>query len=169
MNPDRVRRAYVGLGSNLDDPIVQVRRGIEHLHTLPMTRCLRASSLYRTLPWGRLDQPAFINAVAELDTTLTAKALLDGLLSIEVVAGRVRDGERWGPRVLDLDLLLYGDDVVELPGLSVPHPHLQERVFVLLPLAQLAPTLEVPGRGRVSELLARTDNSGCERLDDLSA
>ncbi len=154
-------RAYVALGSNLDDPRSQVERGIEALSALPQTRLIARSRLYRSAPWGVVDQPEFVNAAAALDTALAPCELLDALLAIELAAGRSRDGARWGPRTLDLDLLLYGDMVLHEPGLELPHPHLHERVFVLLPLAEIAPDLEVPGHGRVADLLVTIDTAGC--------
>jgi 2-amino-4-hydroxy-6-hydroxymethyldihydropteridine diphosphokinase len=159
----------VGIGSNLDDPVGQVQRALLALAGLPQSRCLRASGLYRTPPWGRTDQPAFINAVAELETTLPPRALLRGLIAIEAAAGRVRDKGRWGPRVLDLDLLLYAGRRIDEADLQVPHPHLHERAFVLLPLAEIAADAEVPGRGRIGELLAGIDTQGLERLVDSGA
>lgn len=158
-------RAYIALGSNLDDPRAQVLRGFEALSRLPDTKLLAHSRLYRSTPWGVLEQPEFINAAAEIGTTLAARELLAALLGIERAAGRDRSGARWGPRVLDLDLLLYGNMVLDEPGLTLPHPHLHERAFVLLPLNDLAPGLEVPGRGRVHELLARADAGGCAPMD----
>lgn len=152
--------ACVALGSNLDDPRAQVERGLTALATLSKTRLLVLSRLYRTPPWGMLDQPDFINAAARLETTLAPRELLDALLAIEARAGRVR-GTRNGPRTLDLDLLLYGDRVIDEPDLVVPHPRLHERAFVLLPLADVAPDLEVPGQGRVAELLEHVDTAGC--------
>lgn len=148
---------YIGLGSNLADPRVQVQAGIRALAALPNSRLLRQSRLYDTAPWGRTDQPAFVNAVAQLETTLTPQALLEALLALERSAGRKRDGTRWGPRVLDLDILVYGDLIIEEPGLRVPHPHLHEREFVLAPLAEIAPHLSIPGRGEVQTLLAQLD------------
>ena len=156
--------AYVGIGSNLDDPEHQVRRAIEALASIPETRCVRASRLFRTPAWGRTDQPAFVNAAAELATTLSPRALLDALLAVERAQGRHRDGTRWGPRTLDLDVLLYGDAVIDEPGLAIPHPHLGERAFVLRPLADLDPALHVPGRGRISELLRNVDARGVAPL-----
>lgn len=156
--------ACIALGSNLEDPREQVRRGFEALATLPQSRLLARSRLYRTSPWGITEQPDFINAAARLETSLTPRALLDALRTIESRAGRVR-GVRNGPRVLDLDLLLYGDRIVDEPGLVVPHPRLRERAFVLLPLADVAPELEVPGHGRIRDLLARVDASGCMAID----
>lgn len=158
-------RAFLALGSNLDDPRAQVLRGFDALARLPQTKLIARSRLYRSAPWGITEQPEFINAAAELDTTLEPRELLEALLAIERAAGRERNGARWGPRVLDLDLLLHGDRVVHESGLILPHPHLQERAFVLLPLHDLAPGLEVPGRGPVHELLARADRSACTPLD----
>ena len=156
--------ACVALGSNLDDPRAQVMRGFEALAALPRTLLCARSRLYRTAPWGMLDQPDFINAAARLETLLPPRALLDALRGIEAGAGRVR-GERNGPRILDLDLLLYGDQTIDEPNLVVPHPRLHERAFVLLPLADVAPELEVPGQGRIRDLLARVDASACMALD----
>jgi len=157
-------RAYVALGGNLDDPRAQVLRGFEALARLPETELVARSRLYRSTPWGVVEQPEFVNAAAELETTFTPRALLDALLAIERGAGRDRSGARWGPRVLDLDLVLYGQVSLHEPGLTLPHPHLHERAFVLLPLNDLAPDLEVPGHGRVRELLVRVDTAGCALL-----
>lgn len=156
--------ACVALGSNLDDPQAQVERGFAALAALPRAALRARSRRYRTPPWGVIGQPDFINAVALLETTLTPRELLEALLAIETRAGRMR-AVRYGPRTLDLDLLLYGDSVVREPGLELPHPRLHERAFVLLPLADVAPDLEVPGRGRVADLLARVDASGCKVID----
>ncbi len=152
--------AWIALGSNLDDPRHQVERGFEALAALPHTTLRARSRLFRTRPWGIADQPDFINAAARLETSLSARELLDALLEIEARSGRVR-GVRNGPRTLDLDLLVYGDARLHEPGLEVPHPGLHQRAFVLLPLADIAPGLEVPGRGRVRDLLARVDAAGC--------
>ena len=147
--------AAVGVGANLGDVARSVRDAIDALGQLPGTRLVQASRLYRTPAWGVTAQPDFINAVALLDTGLSARALLEALLDIERVHGRVRvDGERWGPRTLDIDLLLYGDAVIDLPQLKVPHPHLHERAFALLPLADVAPEALIPGRGTVRDALA---------------
>ncbi|MGH8213525.1 MAG: 2-amino-4-hydroxy-6-hydroxymethyldihydropteridine diphosphokinase, partial [Rhodanobacteraceae bacterium] len=121
--------------------------------------------LYRSAPWGNIEQPEFVNAVAELDTSLEPRELLDALLAIERAAGRERKGERWGPRVLDLDLLLHGARVLDEPGLTLPHPHLHERAFVLLPLNDVASDLEVPGRGLVRELLGCVGIGCCVAMD----
>lgn len=157
-------RAYIGLGSNLDAPAEQVRRGFIALATLPRTTLATHSRLYATPPWGRTDQPPFINAVAALDTALEPRSLLDGLLMLERVAGRERGESRWGPRTLDLDILLFGDCVLDVPGLHLPHPHLHVRAFALMPLAELAPDLVVPGHGRVADLLAALGYQGCSLL-----
>lgn len=156
-------RAYVGLGSNQDDPRAQLERAFDALAQLPGTQLLRRSPVYRTPPWGLLDQPAFLNAVAELDTTLDPDALLAELRRLEHAAGRERH-LRWGPRPLDLDLLLHGDSLRDTPELVLPHPRLHERAFVLVPLADIAPTLAIPGHGRVDRLLAEVDRSGIEAV-----
>jgi 2-amino-4-hydroxy-6-hydroxymethyldihydropteridine diphosphokinase len=154
-------RAYIALGSNLGDSKRLVRDAMAALGQLPGTRLVASSGLYLTKPWGVTEQPSFVNAVAGVTTTLAPRALLEALLDTERVFGRVRDGERWGPRTLDLDLLLHGDRVLDEDGLSLPHPRLAERAFVLLPLAEIAPTLDIPGLGLVADLLARVDAGGC--------
>jgi 2-amino-4-hydroxy-6-hydroxymethyldihydropteridine diphosphokinase len=157
----RPARVYVGLGSNLDDPLRQIERALLALAGLTQTQLLRVSRRYRTAPWGFAEQPPFVNAVAELATHLPPRELLDALLALEREQGRHRDGARWGPRTLDLDLLLYGDLQVEAPGLVLPHPRIAERAFVLVPLADLDADLEIPGAGVVRELLARVDAGEC--------
>ncbi|HEY0232680.1 MAG TPA: 2-amino-4-hydroxy-6-hydroxymethyldihydropteridine diphosphokinase [Dokdonella sp.] len=158
-------RAYVGLGSNLDGPLEQVERALHALSDIAQTQLLRASRRYRTAPWGIAEQPAFVNAVAELATSLPPRDLLDALLGIERAQGRHRDGARWGPRTLDLDLLIYGDLQIESPGLVLPHPRIAERAFVLVPLADLDAGLVIAGAGTVRELLARVDASECVPID----
>lgn len=155
--------ACIALGSNLDDPRAQVERGFDALAALPGTTLNARSRLFRTRPWGVVDQPDFVNAAALIVTRLEPRALLAALLAAETRAGRVRR-VRNGPRVLDLDLLCYGDRVIHATDLDLPHPRLHERAFVLLPLADIAPDLEIPGRGRVRDLLARIDTSGCTPL-----
>jgi 2-amino-4-hydroxy-6-hydroxymethyldihydropteridine diphosphokinase len=155
--------AFVALGSNLDEPVQRIRTGLRGLAALPLTRLARASSLYRNPPVGYLDQPDFVNAVAAIDTRLSARALLGRLLEIERAQGRVR-ALKDGPRTLDLDIILYGDEVIEEPDLVVPHPRLCERAFVLLPLAEIAPEAMVPGRGRAAELLKAVDAARLVRL-----
>lgn len=157
--------AYVGLGSNLAEPRKQIESAIQALSNVRLTRVAAQSRLYATEPWGRRDQPPFVNAVVGLDTQLSARDLLDALLAIERRAGRDRNGERWGPRTLDLDILVYGDARIDEPALHVPHPRLHERAFALVPLAELAPILYIPGAGRVIDLLTRIDASGCAALE----
>lgn len=159
--------AYVGLGSNLHEPVQQLRNALTALTGMAGTRVLRHSRLYRSSPWGVVDQPEFVNAVAEIETTLAARGVLTGLLAIERSLGRERDGSRWGPRVIDLDLLLYGTQHIREPGLEVPHPRMAERAFVLVPLAELNPQLDVPGCGLVANLLANIDARACTPLSSI--
>ncbi|HEX7326484.1 MAG TPA: 2-amino-4-hydroxy-6-hydroxymethyldihydropteridine diphosphokinase [Rhodanobacteraceae bacterium] len=161
--PERVT-AYIALGSNLDGPRVQVERAFDALARLPETRLRARSRVYRTPPWGIVEQPDFINAAAAIETALAPHALLSALHAIESGAHRVR-GVRNGPRTLDLDLLMYGAVRLDDPDLVLPHPRLHERAFVLLPLADIASAVDVPGRGRVSALLAAVDTRGCVPLD----
>ena len=135
--------AYVGLGSNLQDPVRQVETALHELDRLPSTRVVKRSSLYRTAPVGYADQPEFVNAVAQLDTGLPAEALLDELQGLEARHGRKRSFPN-APRTLDLDLLLFGDLVLQTERLTVPHPRMRERAFVLEPLREIAPHLELP-------------------------
>lgn len=157
--------ALVGLGANLGAAAATLRHAFKDLDAVPGTRLLRASRLYRSPAWGRTDQPDFVNAVAMLETALPARELLDALLGIELDAGRERKpDERWGPRTLDLDLLLYGDAVIDEPGLRVPHPHLHERSFALLPLVEIAPDAMIPGLGSARAALAALDPGGLQPL-----
>lgn len=156
--------AFIGLGSNLDDPRQQVARALRELAELPDTTLAAQSSLYRSAPMGPPDQPAYINAVARLETRLAPEALLDALQAIEARHGRLRGDERWGPRTLDLDILLYADVRIDNPRLQVPHPGLAERNFVLQPLAEIAPDLDIPGLGPLRDLLARCPADALERL-----
>jgi len=154
-------RAFVGLGSNQGDPELQFELALRSLALLPRSVLLAQSPWYRTRPIGDLDQPDFLNAVAELETGLEAIELLDELQRIEDKQSRVRDRKRrWGPRTLDLDLLMFGHEIIHTPRLTVPHPRLSVRAFVLKPLADLAPMLSVPGHGRIGQLLAGIDDSG---------
>jgi len=142
--------AVVGLGGNVGDAVAVVRAALVGLDLLPGTRLVRASRLFRTPAWGREDQPDFINAAALLETTLSPRDLLDRLFGVERAFGRTRaaDGsDRWGPRRLDLDVLLFDDRVVDEPGLRIPHPRLHERAFALLPLLDVAPDANIPGIG----------------------
>jgi 2-amino-4-hydroxy-6-hydroxymethyldihydropteridine diphosphokinase len=162
MQPARV---YIGIGGNLDDPVSQVRRALQTLSALPACRLVAHSPLYRTAPvGGPPDQPDYINAVAALDTTLAPAELLAALQALETGQGRVR-AERWGPRTLDLDLLLYDQMISDDPWLTLPHPRLHERAFVLYPLRDIAPHLDIPGRGPLTELLARCPPRAIARLD----
>lgn len=145
--------AYVGLGSNLGDREATILRAAE------LIGARRLSTIRETEPWGYEDQPLFLNAVAELETSLEPLPLLDQLLDVERRLGRERVGPRWGPRTVDLDLLLYGDRVIDGAGLEVPHPRLHERLFVLEPLAELDPELKIPGNGTVQTLLAGLQSS----------
>lgn len=156
--------AYLGIGSNLDNPVAQVRLALKSLAAVPDSRLLGQSSLYRSAPLGPLDQPQYINAVASIQTALDPLALLDAMQAIELTQGRVRTGERWGPRTLDLDILLYGDEIISTERLTVPHPGLQQRNFVLYPLQELAPQLVLPGLGGLDMLLAACSADGLERI-----
>lgn len=159
-------RAFVALGSNQGDSRHQVVEAARALGRLAHTRLVQRSPLYLTPPWGLTAQPDFINAVAELETGLVPLALLESLLSLERAAGRERGGPRWGPRVLDLDLLVCGDLMMDADDLTLPHPRIAQRAFVLLPLADLVPGLEIPGQGRVADLLGAIGHGGCRRLPD---
>lgn len=159
-------RAFIGLGANLGDVQSTLDEAVMAIESLPQTSVRQQSPWFRSPPWGRSDQPDFTNGVIEVQTRLVATELMDRLLEIEERFGRVRrEGERWGPRTLDLDLLLYGEETIDIPDLRVPHPRLRERAFVLLPLSRIAPTLDIPGLGRVDELLAAVDASGLQELD----
>jgi len=148
-------RSFVGLGGNLEDPRAQIERALELLAAEDGVEVVAVSTLRETDPVGYEDQPRFLNGAAELQTSLEAGELLDRLLEIERRLGRVRgEGPRFGPRTIDLDLLLHGDQMIADPGLQIPHPRLHERRFALEPLAELDPTLEIPGRGSVQTLLA---------------
>ena len=164
MSVQRWVPAYVALGSNLDDPREQVERAMVALAGLPGTRLVLRSSLYRTRPFGPVEQPDFVNAAAGLLTRLDPAELLAQLKALEAQLGRERPVVRWGPRRIDLDLLVHGGARIVEPGLEVPHPGIPERAFVLVPLAEFAPDLVVPGRGRVRDLLARVDSADLERL-----
>lgn len=157
--------AFIGLGGNIGDTPATLRRAIQQLAALPGTRLLGASRLYRTAPVGGIAQADFINAVAQIGTQLPADALLQALFVIERAHGRDRSIEQhWGPRTLDLDLLLYGDQTIDADGLSVPHPRIAERAFVLVPLAEIAPKLLIPGHGHVDEVLTALESFTCQAL-----
>lgn len=154
-------RALIGLGGNLGEVPERLDAAIAALDALPDVAVMARSRFYRTPPWGHVEQPDFVNAAIAVDTTLPAIELLDALLVTERAFGRVRDGERWGPRTLDLDLLAYGDQVIDNDRLTVPHPRIAERAFVLLPLAEIAVDVTLPGMGRVGDLLGAIDTGGC--------
>lgn len=156
--------AFVALGSNIQAPEAQVRRARQALDALPHTRLVKCSALYRSPPLGPPDQPDYVNAVVGLRTRLGAAELLRALQKIEREQGRVRDGPRWGARTLDLDLLLYGDARLAEPHLTVPHPRMHERAFVLYPLHEIAPYVHVPGRGALVALLERVPAHGLRIL-----
>ena len=157
--------AFVGLGGNLGDAVATLRSAVQALAGLPETRLLRGSSLYRTPAWGLEQQADFINGAAMLETRLEARPLLEALLAVERDFGREREASsRWGPRTLDLDLLLYGDVVIAEPGLQVPHPHLHERAFALVPLLEIAPDILIPGQGRARDALSSLDISAIASL-----
>lgn len=145
---------YVGLGANLGDREVTIRAALDLLGVHDEIEVIRVSALRETDPVGYADQPRFLNGAAALETTLGPRDLLELMLGVERDLGRLRDGRRFGPRTIDLDLLLYGDAVVDEPGLEIPHPRLTERAFVLEPLAELDPELVIPGRGPVRDFLA---------------
>ncbi len=159
------RPAYVAIGGNLDHPRARVREAYERLATLPATCLVLRSRLYKTRPMGPQDQPSFVNAAAGLLTQLSARQLLADLLGIEKAMGRNRQEQRWGPRVIDLDLIWILGEAIDEPGLTVPHPGVSMRNFVLYPLADIAPTLTIPGHGKVLELLHHAGDDGISVLD----
>jgi len=157
-------RAYIGIGSNLNDPVAQVKEAIEELGLLPDSLLAARSSLYGSKPMGPQDQPEYVNAVAALDTLLSAPELLQDLQRIETQQGRERTAKQWGPRILDLDLLLYGKRVINSPELTLPHPGLHERDFVIIPLAEIAGNLNIPGKGMLSTLIKNVENHSLRKL-----
>lgn len=160
----RWRPAYVALGSNLADPAAQVAAALGHLPGIPGTRLIARSRLWASRPLGPQDQPDFVNAVAGLLTQLDARELLGELQALERAMGRTGPLVRWGPRSIDLDLLAMGSDELSEPAICLPHPGVHERDFVLYPLAELAPELWIPGRGRVEALARRVANRGIVAL-----
>ncbi|HYL02951.1 MAG TPA: 2-amino-4-hydroxy-6-hydroxymethyldihydropteridine diphosphokinase [Steroidobacteraceae bacterium] len=158
------RPAYVGLGSNLEEPRTQVLTALARVGELPLTRAVLTSPLYASRPLAGAPQPDFVNAVAGILTQLEPAALLEALRSIESALGRPAQRERWAPRVIDLDLLSYGRERCSGAALTLPHPGIVERNFVLYPLADIAPDLDLPGLGRVAELAGRLTSEGLRRL-----
>ncbi len=163
MNDMPLHSAFVALGSNLAEPEMQIKQAFAALARLPQTRLTAQSSCYRSAPLGYAAQPDFINAVAHIETRLTAHDLLQSLLGIERTFGRMRDF-RNAPRTLDLDLLLYGDLIFHEPGLTLPHPRMHERAFVLLPLVEITPDCIIPGKGRAADWLARVSHQAITRV-----
>jgi len=157
--------AYVGLGSNLSGPVRQLETTFELLGAIAETRLVRQSSLYRSAPFGGIEQPDFVNAAAALLTRLSALELLAELQRIETERGRERGELQWGPRVLDLDLLVYSDHQINEPALKVPHPGIGERNFVLLPLREIAPRLNIPGLGQIDRLDVSTREPAISRIE----
>ena len=158
----RKNRAWLGLGGNLGNPQEAMASALQAIDADPGTRVVAVSSIYRTPPWGKTDQPDFLNAAAGIETDRTPRELLALCLAAESTLKRVR-AERWGPRTIDIDILLFGDLTIEEPGLEVPHPRMTERAFVLLPLSEIAPEVKVSGK-TVAELLATVDAKGIDRV-----
>ena len=158
--------AYIAIGSNLASPLEQVNAAVQALGEITQSRIVAVSSFYRTPPLGPQDQPDYLNAAVALETTLAPEALLDHTQRIELQQGRERKAERWGPRTLDLDILLYGEQRIDLPRLQVPHYHMHARAFVLYPLAEIAGELILPDGRRLTELLAQCPYQGLERLEE---
>ena len=161
-----MERVYIGLGSNLADPLTQLRSALAALAALPQTSLAAQSCFYASDPLGPADQPRYVNAVAALDTELPPLKLLDALQAIEQEQGRMRKAERWAPRTLDLDILLFGERQLNEPRLTVPHYHMHARAFVLYPLAEIAPQLYLPDGRALSALLAACPFAGLERIDE---
>jgi len=155
---------YIGLGSNLGKPVIQLKQAIEAVKLLPESRFIACSSLYGSKPMGPQDQPDYVNAVAAIKTELAPKNLLHQLQHIEQTHGRERKGERWGPRTLDLDILLFGQQVINTPELTVPHYGMQQREFVLYPLAELTPELVLPHGQTLKQLLTHCPLNGLQKL-----
>ncbi|MDP2714965.1 2-amino-4-hydroxy-6-hydroxymethyldihydropteridine diphosphokinase [Rheinheimera sp.] len=157
-------RCYIGLGANLDEPVEQLQQAVQALKQLAHSKLVTVSGFYGSKPMGPQDQPDYVNAVAAIDTTLGAEQLLDALQQIEQQQGRKRKAERWGPRTLDLDILLYGDQVIATERLTVPHYGLRVREFVLYPLHDIAPQLSLPDGTVLSSLLAQVPLNGLQKL-----
>ena len=157
--------AYIALGSNLENPKMQIQDAFAELDEIEATRLLQTSSLYASAPWGYADQPDFVNAVAAVETELAPRRLLNELLKIETWHGRERSFAN-APRTLDLDIALYGDEIVDEESLKIPHPRMHERAFVLAPLAEIAPELVVPGLGPIAALLECCKDSSLRRIVD---
>lgn len=157
-------QVWLGLGSNRQNPAAKLSEALDRLDSVDGVRLTRTSSFYQTPPWGDEEQDDFINAVASVETSLDPLALLAETQAIETRMGRERNTRRWGPRIIDIDLLLYGDEIHSTDGLEIPHPRMHERAFVLVPLAELDASQEIPGHGRVGDLLRDMDCSDIRRL-----
>ena len=157
--------AYIGLGSNLEQPVAQITLARIAIASITGVQELAFSSLYHSLPMGPQDQPDYVNAVMGVKTDLLPMALLRSLQAIENDQGRLRIGERWGARTLDLDVLIYGEQEIDVPDLTIPHKGLEERSFVLYPLFEIAPQIIVPGKGSITDLIAKCPLSGLRRMD----
>lgn len=157
-------RAYIGIGSNLDNPVAQVLEAVEELEMIPDTILAARSSLYSGRPMGPEEQPDYVNAVVSLDTLLSAEELHQALISIEDLQGRSRNGEKWGPRIIDLDLLLYGNSTIDTDTLTVPHPGMHERDFVIVPLEEIAGNVKIPGRGFLYSLINKCKSHSLKKL-----
>jgi 2-amino-4-hydroxy-6-hydroxymethyldihydropteridine diphosphokinase len=165
MNNPSLTTAYIGLGSNLESPAAQIKSARMSILRLPSIEERAFSNLYASAPMGPQDQPEYVNAVMVIGTDLPPLELLYALQTIEKAHGRVRGNQRWGARTLDLDLLLYGDEQIDLPELTVPHPGIAERPFVLYLLLECAPDLVIPGKGKASELLTQCPRKGLRLLE----
>lgn len=157
-----MKRVYIAIGSNLDDPITKAKQGIAALQSLPNSTFVKSSSLYTSKPMGPQDQPDYVNAVVAIDTQLSPIDLLDKTQAIELTLGRIRKDERWGPRTLDLDLLLYANETIDSPRLTIPHYGMKVREFVLYPLAEIAPNLHFPDGTSLNSLLKKVDRNALE-------
>ena len=147
-----MKAAYIGIGSNLGEPVMQIREAVDRLKDIPGVNLKKLSSFYRSPPMGPQDQPDFVNVVAAIETNLSVEALFGFLQRIEAAQKRDRAAKRWGPRTIDLDILLFGDEVIKTDELTIPHPGLKEREFVVYPLAEIAPQLTLPGGETIVEL-----------------
>jgi len=157
-------RVYIGIGSNLDNPVAQVLEAVEELEMIPDTILAERSSLYSGKPMGPGDQPDYVNAVVAMDTLLSAAELHEALIRIEDLQGRTREGDKWGPRIIDLDLLLYGNHSIDTATLTVPHPGMHERDFVIIPLEEVAGNLKIPGRGHLYSLINKCKSHSLKKL-----
>ena len=158
-------RVYIGLGSNLENPVAQIKEALDELGAIPDTVLVESSSLYSSKPMGPADQPDYVNAVAALDTLLSPDELLETLIGIEDAQGRERGGDKWGPRIIDLDLLLYSKKKINTDTLIVPHPGLHERDFVMYPLAEIAGNINIPGKGLMSKRYATCEKHDLKKLN----